>query len=267
MAFHHLPPSSHRGDTRGPADSSPGARSREASFMDARLRIGVVEDNDDLRDSLVEVLEGLGHAAVGFSCAEDVDESSRAQHFDLLAVDLNLPGEDGLSLVARMKRVQPALRVIMMTTRTAVRDRVLGYDAGADIYLPKPIDENELLAAVRAMARQLRSTAAILSDGAGKALRLDTLTLRLVGPQGETTLVDVEVMLLSALARSPGQRLEHWQLLEILGLDLDDENSRASLAVRMTRLRGKLGQVGCPATALQSLRGSGYQLCVAIELR
>jgi DNA-binding response OmpR family regulator len=239
----------------------------EARTVDALLRIGIVEDNDDLRDSLVEVLGGLGHVVVGFACAEELDDSAAGGVFDLLVVDLNLPGEDGLSLVGRVKGVQPGLRVIMMTTRTALGDRVRGYDAGADVYLPKPVDESELLAAVRAVSRQLRSDLVNSDDDGAGLVRLDTRALRLVGRQGEVTLAQVEVVMLSALARAPGQRLEHWQLLELLGLDLDDEDGRAGLAVRMTRLRGKLGQVGCPASALKSLRGSGYQLCVPLELR
>jgi DNA-binding response OmpR family regulator len=235
--------------------------------VEALLRIGVVEDNEDLRDSLVELLGGLGHAAVGFSCAEELDDSAASGVFDLLVVDLNLPGEDGLSLVSRVKRVQPGLRVIMMTTRTALGDRVRGYDAGADVYLPKPVDESELLAAVRAVSRQLRSDVVKTGDDSAGLLQLDLLAMRLVGPHGEASLARVEVVLLSALARAPGQRLEHWQILELLGLDLDDDDARAGLAVRMTRLRGKLGQLGCQASALKSLRGSGYQLCVPLELR
>lgn len=98
------------------------------------LQIGVVEDNDDLRTTLVEILAGIGHHCTPFGSAEDMEESTAS--LDLLLVDLNLPGEDGLSLTARLKRAMPRLRVIMMTTRDGVSDRVRGYDVGADIYLP-----------------------------------------------------------------------------------------------------------------------------------
>ncbi len=236
--------------------------------MDALLSICIVEDNDDLRDSLVEVLKVLGHTVVAFSCAEALSDSWANDGVELLIADLNLPGEDGLAMVGRLKRAQPTLRVIMMSTRTAIGDRVRGYDIGADIYLPKPVDKRELLAAVGALARQLRSDAqSSVGDAEGALLQVDTRTLQLRGPKGETPLVTVEVALLSALARAPGQRLEYWQLLEIIGLDLDDEFSRSNLAVKITRIRSRFRQLGLQGDLLKSLRGHGYQLCIPLEIR
>jgi DNA-binding response OmpR family regulator len=232
--------------------------------MNGSARIGVVEDNDDLRLSLIEVLTAIGHAVIGYSCAEDVDDSP--EMLDLMLVDLNLPGEDGLALVERLKRAQPGLRVIMMTSRTALRDRVRGYDAGADLYLPKPVDEAELLAAVRALTRQLRADSQrTIGDDAG-VFKLDMKALRLSGPLGTTEISAVEAALLASLARAPGQRLEHWQIMAVIGLDLDAQTGRANLAVRMTRLRNKLGEAGFPSDALRSVRGTGYQLCVRLEV-
>jgi DNA-binding response OmpR family regulator len=238
--------------------------SAHVTNMDPRIRIGVVEDHDDLRDTLVEVLAALGHTVVGFACAEDVDDSPAG--FDLMLVDLNLPGEDGLSLVGRLKRAQPGLRVILITARSALRDRVRGYDAGADLYLPKPVDESELLAAVRAMTRQLQADTHQAAADGDALLRLDTRTLQLRGATGMTAITAVDAALLTALARAPGQRLEHWRLMEVVGLDLDAESARSNLAVRLTRLRSKLIEVGCVTGALRSVRGSGYQLCVPLEI-
>lgn len=234
--------------------------------MDAQLAIGVVEDNDDLRESLVEVLRGLGYRAAGFSCAEDLDESPGIEFFELMILDLNLPGEDGLSLASRLRRARPSLRLIMMTTRISLGDRVRGYDVGADLYLPKPVDEDELLAAVRSLARQIRSDSLEAAEVSTERLWLDLRAMRLHGPLGEASLRQVDVALLSVLARAPGQRLEHWQLIEAVGLDQTDAG-KANLAVKMTRLRAKLGQAGCSSGALRSLRASGYQLCVPLEIR
>lgn len=227
--------------------------------MAAGLSIGLVEDNDDLRESIMEVLAGQGHRVVGFPSAEDLVEAPASDPFEIVILDLNLPGEDGLSLAARLKRVQPALRVVMMTTRTALTDRVRGYDVGADLYLPKPVAADELLAAVRALGRQLHS------DTTQSVLCIDTRSLALRGPQGAVPLNAGDVVMLSALARAPGQRLDYWQLIQALGLDVD-AHGKASLAVRVTRLRGKLGHAGIGGDALKSLRASGYQLCVPIEI-
>ncbi len=234
--------------------------------MDVQLKIGIVEDNIDLLESLIEVLASHGHLATGFSCAEDLNDAALTEIFELMILDLNLPGEDGLSLAVRLKRVQPSLRVIMMSTRTAVDDRVRGYDVGADLYLSKPVAEDELLAAVRALGRSIRSDSMKSASNALDPLQLNSLTSQLRGPHGVTALNPADVVLLSALARAPGRRLEHWQLIEVMGLDVSDA-SKSNLAVRMTRLRSKLGQVGFAGDALKALRGSGYQLCVPLEIR
>lgn len=237
-----------------------------AANVDVHLRIGVVEDSDDLRESLVELLGRLGHAVQGFACAEDLGEAVGSEPFQLLLLDLNLPGEDGLSLAGRMKRVLPGLRVIMLTTRTALTDRVRGYETGADLYLPKPVAEEELVAAVRSLARQIHTERTQEANGAPGSLRLRARDLQLQGPAGVALLNSAEVTLLAALACAPGQRLEYWQLIEGLGLEVDDA-SKAILSVRMTRLRGKFAQVGCPGHALRAVRTSGYQLCVPLEIR
>jgi DNA-binding response OmpR family regulator len=241
-------------------------RGVEVCPVNALARIAVVEDNDDLRMSLVELLAETGDVVFGYACAEDVDESPETDSADLMLVDLNLPGEDGLSLVARLTRARPNLRVIMMTSRTALRDRVRGYDAGADLYLPKPVDASELLAAVRAMTRRLRAEAQGSVGANPDALHLDMRVLQVRGARGVTEVSATEASLLAALARAPAQRLEHWQLMEILGLELDAESGRANLSVRITRLRGKLAAVGCPGEGLRAVRGSGYRLCVPLQL-
>ncbi|MEN9763805.1 MAG: DNA-binding response regulator [Pseudomonadota bacterium] len=233
--------------------------------MEKNLRIGIVEDNDDLRNSLAEVLGSLGHLVTAFSCAEDTDDSTVAETLDLLLLDLNLPGEDGLSLAARLKRVQPRLRVVMMTTRTAVDERVRGYEMGADLYLPKPVSERELLAAVGALARQIQNDTVEDARDRSALLQLNIQTLQLSSHSATVSINAVEGALLAALARAPGQRLQSWQLLQATGEDTS-EAALGNLPVRMTRLRGKLIQAGYPSDSLKALRNSGYQLCVNLEL-
>lgn len=233
--------------------------------MEKLLRIGIVEDNDDLRDSLTEVLRSLGHLVTAFTCAEDTADLTVTEAIDLMLLDLNLPGEDGLSLAARLKRVQPGLRVIMMSTRTAVDERVRGYEIGADLYLPKPVSESELIAAVRALARRIVSETREAARDRSALLQLSVQTLELRGPHSTIAVNATESALLLALARAPGQRLEFWQLLQATGEDTT-EATLANLPVRMTRLRGKLTQAGCAASALKALRSSGYQLCVDLEV-
>lgn len=233
--------------------------------MSARLNIIVVEDHDDLRDSLVELLQDKGHHTIGLSCAEDMDDKVGKVSIDLLIVDLNLPGEDGYSLTRRFRAAQPKAGIIMVTARHKLADKVQGYESGADIYLPKPVDPEELLAAVNAVARKLPSQQGQTANEAHAALTLHALAMKLEGPLGVEKLNDNEVVIVSALARAPGQRLEAWQLLQTLGQSMDD-SSKSSLEVRIVRLRKKMVQVGAEKGCISNVRNVGYQLCTPVAI-
>ncbi|PIT75465.1 transcriptional regulator [Limnohabitans sp. B9-3] len=233
--------------------------------MSARLNIIVVEDHDDLRDSLVELLQDKGHHTIGLSCAEDMDDKVGKVSIDLLIVDLNLPGEDGYSLTRRFRAAQPKAGIIMVTARHKLADKVQGYESGADIYLPKPVDPEELLAAVNAVARKLPSQQGQTVDEAQTSLTLHALGMKLEGPLGVEKLNDNEVVIVSALARAPGQRLEAWQLLQTLGQSMDDA-SKSSLEVRIVRLRKKMVQVGAEKGCISNVRNVGYQLCTPVAV-
>ena len=231
--------------------------------MATRLNIAVVEDNEDLREAIVEVLGALGHRVTGLSSAEDLSDGGAQPVLDLLVVDLNLPGEDGVSLARRLRAAQPGLCILMLTARDTVRDKVAGYEAGADIYLTKPVSIEELSAAVTSLERRLRANQT--PPDPQQVLSVQVAELRAQGPRGSTELSAVEVALLSALARAPDQRLAHWQLLQISTLDLQGA-SLSNLAVKMTRLRKKLMHAGFDGSSLQVIRNEGYRLCVPVQL-
>lgn len=230
------------------------------------LNIVVVEDHDLLRGAMVEVLREQGHSVVGLACAEAMDDEVGADPVDLLIVDLNLPGEDGINLARRFRAAQPRSGIVMVTARSQVLDKIHGYKSGADIYLTKPVAPEELLAAVAALGRRLEPHDGPLNAGTGATLLLDRRKLSLRGPQADVSLSAAEAAILSALARAPGQRLDAWQLLELLGVDNDCANSKANLEVRMVRLRCKLKQSGAAPPHLRAIRLQGYQLCVALQV-
>lgn len=231
--------------------------------MATGLNIVVVEDNQDLREAVVEVLGTMGHQAIGLSCAEELgDEGARAQ-IDLLVVDLNLPGEDGVSLARRLRLAQPGLHIIMITARASVYDKVAGYEAGADIYLTKPVSVEEFGAAVRSLERRL--SAQRMAPDPESALSVQLEAMRAFGPSGAVELSAMEVELLSALARAPERRLAYWQLLEIMARDADTA-SLTNLAVRMTRLRKKIQATGFAGPTLRVIRHEGYQLRIPVQL-
>lgn len=238
----------------------------EAPASESHLNIVLVEDHDSLREAIGVVLRQHGHQVWLLSCAEEVDDIPKAMPIDIFVIDLNLPGEDGLSLTRRLRKTHPLVGIVLLTARGEVQDKVLGYSDGADVYLTKPVQEQELQAVLLSLARRKQSQEQVI-----EALRNNTLLLRqsdltLYGAhQHKVRLSADEATLLAALARAPAQRLETWQITELLGLDVNDYR-KASLVVRMNRLRKKLMQAGASEGCLQALRREGYQLCVAVSV-
>ena len=230
--------------------------------MAAHLSIVLVEDNDDLRELTAEALRDEGHRVVALSCAEELEDQARGVAADVFLIDLNLPGEDGFSLSRRIRQVHPLVGIVIISARSDLQDKVVGYDSGADWYLPKPVPFAELSAALKSFARrrQAQQVDTVMPSG---GLRLQQRELH--GPVASVRLTPAEENLLTALARAPSGRLENWQLLELFGLD-SAEVSKTSLEVRITRLRKKLSQVGAQGLCLESIRGIGYQLNVPVQV-
>lgn len=224
------------------------------------LSILVVEDHDDLREATVAALAAMGYAVQGVDCAEAIDEALAAFRPDLLLLDLNLPGEDGLGAARRLRAAQPALGIIMVTARDQAKDVMRGYGSGADIYVTKPTSPEELDAAIRALGRRLRPA----GRETGR-LVLQPRLLRLQGPLATVDVSDQECQLLAALGHARDRRLETWQLLEFAGKPADELEKRA-LAVQIVRLRKKLGEAGAPEPTVKAIRGTGYQLCIPLEI-
>lgn len=229
------------------------------------LNIVVVEDHDALRGLICEALSARGHQVTGLTCAEDLPDLMPGGAIDVFLLDLNLPGEDGLSLAKRLRAVHPLVGIVMATARTSTTDRIAGYEQGADIYLPKPFEVEELLAAIEAVGRRHRSQS-VIGGISRDTFVLDQIQLKLAGPDNlVVTLTSGEAAMVAAFVRAPGQRLEVWQITEILGKTIESYN-KASLEVRLTRLRKKLIEAGAPDNCLESIRREGYQLCMAVHL-
>lgn len=238
---------------------------REVCAVAAHLNIVVVEDHNDLRELTCMALSHRGHHVVGVSCAEELEEAVSAGPVDVFLLDLNLPGEDGISLAKRLRQTYPLLGIIMLTARSQNKDKVIGYDSGADLYMTKPVNFEELCAAIQSFARRRQLTQHILQPSAHETVQPFTVhKLTLSGQAAQVRLSSAEVDMLNAFARVPGGRLETWQLAEILDLELDQLN-KASLEVRMVRLRKKFVDAGASGVVIESIRNVGYQLCVPIQ--
>lgn len=228
--------------------------------MDSSLKIIVVEDHDELREVTVEALVDAGYEVRGVDCSEALDETLHFFGAHVLVLDLNLPGEDGISIAKRMRRAQPKMGIVMVTARAAPKDLSNGYDSGADIYLTKPTSPKELLAAIRALTRRMSPVA----EKHASNLTIDMHTLQIQGIQN-IDISDQEALVLSTLARARDQRLETWQLLEFTGRSTGASDKKA-LAVQIVRIRKKLIDAGATEPIIKSIRGTGYQLCIDIQI-
>lgn len=228
--------------------------------MVARLNIVVVEDNDELREAMVGALQAEGHGVTGLDCAEAVPEQVARARVDLMIVDLNLPGEDGVSLAQRVRRLQPRIGIVMVTARALPSQRQEGYAKGADIYMTKPVTLAELISAIDALARRLDPV-----EAAPDALELDQARLTLRGPAASpVSLTPSEAALMAAFGLALNQRLEKWQIIEALQRD-DADDPVGALELVIVRLRKKIRRAGVTDDAIRVIRNWGYQLCVPVR--
>lgn len=226
------------------------------------LHILVIEDNDSLREATLEFLNDNGHHTTGVGSAEEVDETPTRDVPDLYLVDVNLPGENGFALTQRIRKSQPLAGIVLMTARGQLRDRLDGYECGADNYLIKPVEQAELLACIHSLAFRLKSN----QVQSKTALVLNSQSSTLSGPEGEAALTRGESQLLVAFCRAAGHKLERWQAMQLV--DSKDKGlSPANLEMRISSLRKKLSQCGASDNPILTLRGFGYALSCQLEVR
>jgi DNA-binding response OmpR family regulator len=217
------------------------------------VRLLLVEDDPMIGEAVAEALRREGHAV---DWAQDGPAGARALSagvpYALLLLDLGLPGRDGLQLLAELRRRGDRLPVLLITARDTVGDRIAGLDAGADDYLVKPFDLDELLARVRALVRRAAGRAApALAHG---RLRLDPATHSAWLDEQPLPLSAREFALLQALLEKPDAVLSRAQLEERL-YGWDQPVGSNAVEVHIHHLRRKLGE-----RAIRNVRGVGYTL-------
>lgn len=232
-----------------------------AAHTDHPLEVVVVEDHDLVRDELVDFLNRPGIRVRGAEDGEVLDALLRQRHADILVVDLNLPGEDGLSICQRMREAFPEIGLVMLTARVMPADKTAGYQSGADVYLTKPANVDELEAVVANLSRRIRRR---VSNG----LQLDVPRQQLALAGGVAVgLSLLEMRLLYELALAPERKLSTDLLLQRLDARSDNPALRDNLPVTISRLRQKLASGLGQGEVIKAVRGFGYQLTQAITVR
>ena len=221
----------------------------------------VVDDDARLRALLSRYLGERGFRVTTAASAAEARARLRSVSPDLLVLDVMMPGETGLDLTAALRREQgEEVPVLLLTARGAPEDRIAGFEAGADDYLPKPFEPLELVLRIKALLR--RTIAAAPPGGAGAPVPLgavvfDPARAELRGPAGPVRLTGGEAALLAALARQPNEVLSREALAVALGMD---ETGERAIDVQVTRLRRKIEADPHEPRFLHTVRGRGYVL-------
>lgn len=219
------------------------------------MRVLVVEDEPNLLRQLKTALEGAGYAIDTAADGEDAHYLGSTENYDAVILDLGLPEVDGLTVLDRWRKEGRTAPVLVLTARDSWSDKVAGLDAGADDYLAKPFQTEELIARLRALIR--RSTGNASSELIAGQVRLDTRSGRVTLAGEPVKLTAQEFKLLSYLMHHKGKVVSRTELIEHI-YDQDFDRDSNTIEVFITRIRKKLG-----ADLISTTRGLGYSLDVA----
>ncbi|HEM7849863.1 response regulator [Burkholderia multivorans] len=216
------------------------------------MRVLLVEDDPLIGSGLEQGLKQEGFAVDWVKDGDAASLALRSTGYGLLLLDLGLPNRDGLAVLASLRRRDETLPTIIITARDGVRDRIAGLDSGADDYLVKPFELEELLARIRAVNRRHAGRAqTTLAIG---ALRLDPVKHRVWLHDDEVPLSPKEFVLLHELMREPGAVISREQFEERL-YSWGEEIESNAVQVHIHNLRKKLGH-----DMIRTVRGVGYRI-------
>jgi DNA-binding response OmpR family regulator len=219
----------------------------------------VVDDEAEMRDAMEEYLTLRGFRVTGAANGREMDAILAEEAVDLILLDINLPGEDGITLTRRLKSGKN-IGIIIVSAYTESEDRVLGLETGADDYLTKPFNFRELVARINSVLRRLSDPGEHNADAVVEvgAWLFDRATETLRKPDGaRLDLPMAEQSLLTLLVDNPGRTMSRNELLDKLSHRDWDPFDR-SIDVRITRLRRKIEPDPARPTIIKTVRGVGY---------
>lgn len=223
------------------------------------MKLLLVEDHELLRNILANQFSLAGYQVSAYESAEEVIEQS-IQAWDLAILDVNLPGEKGTDLAVRLRNTHPRMGIVVLTVLKSLTEKVNAYQAGADVYLTKPIDQEELLCVLAALAKRISQTQS-LQQGSYQLFTEGRLLTSATG--NSVRLTHDETQLLQAFVLTPQQKLETWQIMSLLN-KVDQDKS--CLEAFVSRLRKKLTDLTQDKKVLENLRQKGYQLNLKVQV-
>ena len=234
--------------------------------MSNEPKILILDDEAEMRALLQRYLSGQGFAVRAVNDGQQLDKVLARESFDVLVLDLMLPGEDGLSICRRLRAAGETIPILMLTAKGDPIDRILGLEMGADDYLPKPFEPRELAARLQAIVRRQALFAAGVASADKDVVRfgafaLDCAARRLLQGTQAVDLTSGEFALLRALAANPGRTLGRERLIELAHgrqAARDQGITERSIDVQILRLRRLIEKDPSQPRFIQTVWGAGY---------
>src|SRR5262249_41498564 len=229
--------------------------------MDPKATILIVDDEPEVRAVLEEYFGAHGYAAIGAENAAAAKTIAAEKPVDLALVDINMPGEDGLSLARHLRERYAKTAIVMLTSAGTVVDRIVGLEMGADDYVAKPFDPRELLARVKSVLR--RTSPAGRADIGAARVRIGRCVLDLAAHRltdragGEVPMTPLEFDLLKAFAEHPNQAFSRERILG-LTQQRDWDPFNRSVDIRIMRIRKKIEPDPEHPQFIRTIRNEGY---------
>ena len=230
-------------------------------------RILVVEDDPEIGGMLVDALAGNGMQGELATSGQEMDAAMRRQAFELVVLDIMLPGEDGLAICRRL-RAQQTIPIIMLTALGEEVDRIVGIEIGADDYITKPFSTREVIARIRGLLRRASYGTAALDSNTSLRFdgwRIDPVRRQVWDPHAtRIAMTSAEFDLLLAFCRNPGVVLSREELLRLTHAGLAGPIER-SIDVHLSRIRQKIEANPREPVLLKTVRLGGYMFTATVE--
>ena len=226
------------------------------------VRVLVIEDEPDLCEAMASYLNLEGFLADGVGSTSAANAWLKTHAVDIIVLDVGLPGQDGITWLSQSGAAKDK-GIVMATARGELPDRLRGLNAGADAYLVKPIELEELRAIVHNVAQRLHRG----QEPSPQGWRLNATNWLLTSPAGDTLkLTQSETVLLNALATRPGQTMPREQLIQALGHESDTYDPRR-MEILVRRLRNKIELTTSSPLPLETVHGLGYAFAADITVK
>ncbi len=218
------------------------------------MRILVIEDNVSLGESLGQSLRAMDHSVDLIADGDIADSILKTEQFDLVTLDLNLPGKDGLEILTAFRTINQETPVLILTMRDSLDERIKGLDLGADDYMTKPFEIAEFEARIRCLLR--RKEGLLTNTIEFGPLNFNTTDRTVLLEQQSVELTRRERSLLEILLSRAGRVIPKENILEQL-CSFDDDMSASAIETYVHRLRKKINH---PELSIRTIRGLGYML-------